>query len=500
MILTFSVWIIRGLHNSTLAFHPTHLSAIMATSKLADIRTYKGYKVFEVMIKRDPEFFVRFIVEEKDHQAWRREGFVNEIEEIGASQTLTFGFGMCFHIHYSISKKKMVVNQEAWPDLIETLPKASLFNKTPSEAISMTHLSDRNSAAGYRTGRTALVGYNGELYMAKGPEDTHDVRRFVKEYRILHSLDHPLIIPPPQHVIKPSDTSDRIIAYLLKYYPKGNLREYALQLRSQDVARLDVLQKWAIQMAQVLHHLLYTCDHRYGNVKPENIVVDDNENLIMIDFGDTTACNIYSRAPEIYFRLCVSRSSSSGTTELYYGRTVRDRKEGDSIPEGWPPRAHENAIVYSFGRTLWMIWEATQANQFPEKSPSLDITEATPADQSPEKFRPLHCTNFTEATAGVPLPWKDKILQCVKVDPNERPTLQEIITFFKNAEEPIACRVKRRRRKGPDKTPDKTLSVRRLVWPSSGYLPSDMLMWTGISKLALEKSPTDVEGCDKRGV
>lgn len=324
----------------------------MATSKLSETGTYKDYKVYKV--KRKHDSLARFIVKAKDLRRWRQDDFVNAIEETYASKTIRHGFGLCLRLRYSVGERKIVVKQEFWPRLEQALPKANLFHRTPSEAISMELLYDCNFAAGYQTERTALVAYDGKLYIAKAPEDTNDAPCLVTEFHLLHSLKHPHIIPPPQHVIKPSDTSDRIIAYLLEYYPNENLQEYALKLWGQDVVRLGVFRGWAAQITDVLQYLLYVGTHRYANIKPENCVVDDDKNLIMIDFGKTTACNEYSRAPEVYYRLDLSWSSlPSGATELCYRTPLLDCRKGSCIPEWWPLRAHENAMVYSLGRTFW---------------------------------------------------------------------------------------------------------------------------------------------------
>ena len=80
-------------------------------------------------------------------------------------------------------------------------------------------------------------------------------------------------------------------------------------------------------------------------------------------------------------------------------------------------------------KTMWMIWETTPANRFPER-----VESSYP-----------YQTEFSEATANVPHNWKEIISQCVVKDPKERPRFENITKFFEEEPEPVAWRVKRKR-------------------------------------------------------
>lgn len=318
----------------------------------------------------------------------RREGFINEIVEKGAP----FPYGPCCggRIKFDVNKG-LYVRSEYYPGVLQALPKAQKFETRESGSIKAVYqglLVCRRfgSDDDYLTESTAVVEYEGQQYVFKGPEDLSGAPFLYREFRTLWCLDHPSIIPPPKVLVKPLEDSDRVLGFLLKYYPHGNLRDYIFKLRSKEDVPLSSFCKWAIQLAQVFHYLLYTKRFSYRNIKPENCVVNEKKNLILIDF-EPAVCRSRFRAPEI--------DGYHDTSALSY-------------------TAQEQATVFSVGRTLWVVWEITSTNKYPE-------------GREDEEYREV---SFTEAIAAVPQRWKDMILRCVDPIPNNRPSFTEISNLF----------------------------------------------------------------------
>jgi serine/threonine protein kinase len=216
---------------------------------------------------------------------------------------------------------------------------------------------------------------------------------------------------------------DRVLGYLLKYYPNGNLRDYSIQNRKS--LSNETLCKWSTQIAGVLRHLLFECDFTYVDIKPDNILVDENEaNLVLADFSDE-GCTSWIASPELFHGHDFKQSSIvNGKERLEYANSEPANTtlvpRHSSIPDEWPRLARDKVMVYSVGRTLWMIWEAIPA----EKFTMADFNRGSDFDS----MRMV----FTKSTDSVPSEMKDLVLRCVEEDPNARPTLAEVEAFFSN--------------------------------------------------------------------
>ena len=97
--------------------------------------------------------------------------------------------------------------------------------------------------------------------------------RFIREARRLHQFSHPNIVSVTD-VFEANDT-----AYFVMEFLEGKtLREFPLPLPEKQV------RKYLDQILSALEHV-----HNKGvlhlDIKPENIIIDSNDNAILIDFG-----------------------------------------------------------------------------------------------------------------------------------------------------------------------------------------------------------------------
>jgi hypothetical protein len=154
--------------------------------------------------------------------------------------------------------------------------------------------------------------------------------------------------------------------------------------------------------------------------------VDDNENLILIDFAPKAYSNENGRAFAVFRRNTV-REAENSTEINYRPQHFQHYIDQDSsspglyAPRCWSKKAREKTAVFSFARVFWIISECIPSNKFSEKDGS-----GFP-----------YSTVFTDALANLPQQWKDLILKCVELNPNERPSLGEIVILFEDKNEPI---------------------------------------------------------------
>lgn len=121
-----------------------------------------------------------------------------------------------------------------------------------------------------------------ELFVAKmmlstSMNDREKIRRFKQEAELLHALKHKNIVP----VVETHDLGTPNGVILMPFYSQGSLRDY---MSKNGPLSLCKAIKLIIQVTNALHHI-----HRKGvihrDVKPENILMDDEQNPILTDFG-----------------------------------------------------------------------------------------------------------------------------------------------------------------------------------------------------------------------
>ena len=107
-------------------------------------------------------------------------------------------------------------------------------------------------------------------------EKTNDLNLFIKEFKILRSLNHKNIIKVHDIILE-----EKITAYLiLDYYHKGDLTKYL----NKRCLKEKFAQNYAIQIKDGLKYLLSKhIIHR--DLKPQNILVSDDNTLKICDFG-----------------------------------------------------------------------------------------------------------------------------------------------------------------------------------------------------------------------
>lgn len=152
-----------------------------------------------------------------------------------------------------------------------------------------------------RVQRLLGQGNSSEVYLGEHPELKHpvavkllhawtgerDVQRFLTQAAMLSKLDHPHII----HIYDFGLTDDDIPYLVVSYAPYGTLRQ-----RYPRGTRLPFgeVANYISQSADALH---YVHEHQlvHRDVKPQNMLLGEKNEIILNDFGTTTVS--YSLVP-----------------------------------------------------------------------------------------------------------------------------------------------------------------------------------------------------------
>jgi serine/threonine-protein kinase len=123
------------------------------------------------------------------------------------------------------------------------------------------------------TGRTAAIKVLREQLL----DDPECLARFEMEGRLLLELDHPNLLP----VVHVGHTGDGLPWFASAFASRGSLAD---QMVRQGVLQKQALLGYAAEVLDCLHYL-----HELGivhrDVKPENILVDDDDVAMLCDLG-----------------------------------------------------------------------------------------------------------------------------------------------------------------------------------------------------------------------
>ena len=314
----------------------------------------------------------RFVWERHLESAKLR-AFVERVSDI--SPGFGRGFGQCLRIERH-NNGSYCAKPDFMPRLQIMLPLVS--DVTDQSFIKQSELKVLDST-GYHTERTVLVSYKNKQYVAKGHADSGDAEedRIIMEWELMSRLTHQNIAKPFRFVRK----GDRITAYLIKFQPNGNAQEYIIAQQKQQNRRVDLLYKWPKQLASAMRYL-HSSGASWENTKLKNCLVDENEDLLLIDFDGLHSRD--STPPEI------ERGRINFASELR-----------------WRSLDADKAFTYRLGIMVRKLWETTPANQDPQSR-----------------------VDFTAASHVVHRAYRNFNTACVHRHSHSRPSLGEVEVVF----------------------------------------------------------------------
>ncbi|PIL33768.1 hypothetical protein GSI_04393 [Ganoderma sinense ZZ0214-1] len=213
---------------------------------------------------------------------------------------------------------------------------------------------------------------------------------------------HPHVISPPVGYISRVHDDKRVLCgYLLKYHPGGSLDQ-----PERIDAPIATHIKWAYQVASGLHHLHHVAHTYHGDIKLNNVVLDENGDAVIIDLEQGRA-NEGNAAPELHAASLVSVGDDGRL--CYY--TARAEKDATSAKREDEDEDGANTPLASRDRP-YDIWKDT-----PRAIEAAEVWAFATA------LGPL-LANVDAASAV--------LARCRSEDPNSRPAFGELEGFFRD--------------------------------------------------------------------
>ncbi|KAL8938581.1 MAG: hypothetical protein Q9211_003148 [Gyalolechia sp. 1 TL-2023] len=296
-------------------------------------------------------------------------------------------------------------------------------------------------------------GLSFRLFLERGAGFGDERQAFNHELGMICSLPrHPNIVSPPNFLVitkiptldtsSPTNSKTYVCGAMYLYLRRGSLQE---ALDQSDAARerlpLILKAKWARQIASALAATHISCQY-HMDLKPSNVLLDDNGNAVLIDWEQSGA-SPFSVAPEAdgSWDVEIERLQPDGngllqdgaeTPKLMYRKYTGAPRENHWTWPKWNifpiwqtecPAALRAAEVYSLGRTLWVIFE--QVNQVDLSGDRNDFTSG-----------PI---SWGLRTDDIPSHWKDFVNECVDHNPNVRPDLDTVVSFWEQECNMLHC-------------------------------------------------------------
>ncbi|KAK7941110.1 phosphotransferase enzyme family protein [Apiospora aurea] len=229
-----------------------------------------------------------------------------------------------------------------------------------------------------------LARIKGQLYIFKAL--TSGAKYLYHELKVLSTIPpHSNVIPRPVHIVRKTclfGAKKAIAGFTTVYQPKGSLRDILPRLRIHNQLHAAKQFKWSIQLTTALGHLRSTTGTYYPDLRLDNVVLSESDDIIMVDFEQRGVWCEFA-APEVnsveYIRLvAVEERISDDVREKYqdilsnlvpnYANLEDDQYTNpeDGYNLSWvclSPAEQEAAEVYMLGRVLWCIFEGVSGPQ-----------------------------------------------------------------------------------------------------------------------------------------
>lgn len=214
-----------------------------------------------------------------------------------------------------------------------------------------------------------------------------------KEIHVMKSLNHPNIIKLHDSFEMRNEYDEEFIVIILEYCSGGDLLSYATQHGFDSITQRNQILQGFLEGVRYLHEKNIS----HGDIKAENILLDGNLNAKLCDFG-------YCRTSSI-----AGDESKNGT--LYY-----------AAPELFHKGRFDTfkTDIWAIGITIYSLFEL----QFPFQDGNQQFIV-----QQIVKGR-------LNLRRGIDKRLRDFVNQCTRMDPINRPTIEELMTHELFAEQP----------------------------------------------------------------
>lgn len=189
---------------------------------------------------------------------------------------------------------------------------------------------------------------------------------------------HPHIMPRPLAVVtKRSAFGGKrgVVGFLLPYFPAGSLRDVLPARQRAGTLPARVKLKWCRQVASALVHIRQTTGAFYSDLRPDNVLLDPHDNLVLCDFEQRGNWHEWC-APEVLFRRYAKNLGAAAAlsgappppahiVELLAGYDAprppgRAESPVEAFNPPWfllPPAGQDKATVYALGLFIYTVFE-----------------------------------------------------------------------------------------------------------------------------------------------
>ncbi|KAF2212206.1 hypothetical protein CERZMDRAFT_106105 [Cercospora zeae-maydis SCOH1-5] len=241
-----------------------------------------------------------------------------------------------------------------------------------------------------------------------------------------HLKKHPGIIPPAEYlvyVLASEDSSVQlVVGSLYTWLEGGALGDFIdKSVRENRPISLARRAEWCHQLCSAVADLHYRSRAWHQDIKPGNILIDNTNQLKLCDWEQWGGAQ-FVRAPEVNQELDVQETGETvnGKMQLKYSRYEGAPRQNSAVDPYWNvypvwietcPLAAELGEVYSLGKTLWVLLEQVV------REPDPMISDYTTIKV---------CWKSTD----IPKSWTDIVDAAIAEDPNARPRLSELVSFW----------------------------------------------------------------------
>ena len=285
----------------------------------------------------------------------------------------------------------------------------------------------RRSSDGEDKSRYVFKGPGFGDFLASRKDFAHIRDMFYHSVKTITSIPpHPNILPPAPILVVarfPADESHQLVCgSLYPFMSRGTLDDHVTRSKeNNDCLKLRDKARWCLQLCSAVAHTHHAAHTYHMDIKPANVLVDDEGNAVLIDWEQSGAPT-YTLAPEANGEWDVEEVEIPGALpRLAYTRYEGPRRVNMTFgrpawnvfpewSERWP-RACAAAEVFSVGRTMWMLLQ--------------EVTQKDIEDLAADKI----IVSWDEDT-DIPECWREVVMKCMEKDPNERIKLTELVAFW----------------------------------------------------------------------
>ncbi|MBD2462761.1 serine/threonine protein kinase [Oscillatoria sp. FACHB-1407] len=163
------------------------------------------------------------------------------------------------------------------------------------------------------------------------------VELFQQEAEVLSQLYHPgipLIEPNGYFQFQPKDGTGVLHCIIMEKIDGPNLREWMKQQGNNPISQRQAMN-WLQQITEVLH-LVHLKNYFHRDIKPDNLMLRSNGQLVLVDFGAAREMT--------YTYLAQLSGGSTGVTRISSaGYTPPEQEYGQAVPQ---------SDFYALGRTF----------------------------------------------------------------------------------------------------------------------------------------------------